>query len=145
MNYIESNSEIQNELLDRFIKYVKIWTESNGEKADQGIIPSEEREFDLAKQLVAELTVMGLQNVQTTENCYTYAFLPASKGCENIPSVCFLAHIDTVEEVTGKNVNPMIHPEYDGTVIDLQCGVQHNPEYDEALAQAAKNRETIIT
>lgn len=145
MNYVTDNSEIQNSLLERFIKYVKIWSESNSEKAEAGVMPSEEREFDLAKQLAAELTVMGLQAVQTTEHCYTYAFLPASNGFENIPAVCFLAHIDTVEEVTGKNVNPMIHPEYDGTVIDLQCGVQHNPEYDEALAQAAKNRETIIT
>lgn len=145
MNYIVEKSKIQDELLDRFIKYVKIWTESNGEKADAGTIPSEQREFNLAKQLVAELTVMGLQDVQTTENCYTYGFLPASKGFEAVPSFCLLAHIDTVEEVTGKDVKPIIYPKYDGAIIDLQCGVRHDPAKDEALALAAKNHETIIT
>ncbi len=145
MNYVTKDSDIQKSLLDRFIKYVKVWTESNSEKADKGIMPSEVREFDLAKQLAAELTVMGLQEVQTTENCYTYAFLPASKGFENIPSFCLLAHIDTVEEVTGKDVKPIIYPSYDGTPIDLQCNVSHNPAKDSALAKAAQNRETIIT
>lgn len=145
MKYIEEKSKIQDELLDRFIKYVKIWTESNGLKADSGKIPSEDREFDLAKQLVAELTVMGLQEVQTTEYCYTYGYLPASKGFEDVPSFCLLAHIDTVEEVTGKGVNPIIYPKYDGAVIDLKCGVRHDPLKDEALALAAKNQETIIT
>lgn len=145
MNYVTKDSDIQKSLLDRFIKYVKVWTESNSEKADKGIIPSEAREFDLAKQLAAELTVMGLQEVQTTENCYTYAFLPATKGYENTPSFCLLAHIDTVEEVTGKDVKPIIYPSYDGTPIDLQCNVSHNPAKDSALAKAAKNKETIIT
>lgn len=145
MNYITKDSDIQKSLLDRFIKYVKIWTESCSEKADKGVMPSENREFDLAKQLVAELTVMGLQEVQTTEYCYTYAFLPATKGYENAPSFCLLAHIDTVEEVTGKDVKPIIYPSYDGTPIDLQCNVCHNPAKDLALQEAAKNRETIIT
>lgn len=145
MNYITDDSKIQGQLLDRFIKYVKTWTESNSEKADSGIIPSEERERDLAKQLAAELTVMGLQDVQITPECYTYAWLPASKGFENKPSFCLLAHIDTVEEVTGKDVKPIIYPKYDGAVIDLQCGVRHDPEEDEALALAGQKRETIIT
>lgn len=145
MNYITDDSKIQGELLDRFIKYVKIWTESNGEKADSGIMPSEERERDLAKQLAAELTVMGLQDVQTTPECYTYAWLPASKGCEKVPPFCLLAHIDTVDEVSGRDVKPIIHPKYDGAVIDLQCGVRHDPSKDAALAEAAEKHETIIT
>lgn len=145
MNYVEKNSEIQEQLLNRFIKYVKIWTESNLEKAEQGIMPSEEREFEFAKQLSAELSVMGLQEVQTTKNCYTYAYLAPSKGFENVPGFCLLAHIDTVDEVSGKNVKPIVYPAYDGTPIDLQCGVCHDPAKDSALAEAAANRETIIT
>lgn len=145
MNYVTKDSDIQKSLLDRFIKYVKIWTESNTHKADEGIIPSEQREFDLAKQLSAELTVMGLQKVQVTENCYTYASLSASKGYEKVPSFCLLAHVDTVEEVTGKDVKPIIHPAYDGTPIDLQCGVRHDPKNDRALFQSAEKKETIIT
>ena len=145
MIYIVDNSDIQASLLDRFIKYVKIWTESCSKNADDGIIPSEKREFDLAKQLAAELTVMGLQNVQTTDNCYTYAFLPASKGYEKVPAFCLLSHIDTVEEVSGKDVKPIIHAEYDGTPIDLLNGVRLDPSEDEHLGEAAKNRETLIT
>lgn len=145
MNYIKKDSDFQQKLLNRFIKYVKIWTESNLEKADKGIIPSEEREFELAKQLSAELTVMGLQEVQVTKDCYTYAYLSPSKGFENVPPFCLLAHIDTVEEVSGKDVKPIIYPSYDGTPIDLQCNVRHDPKKDSALAEAAKNRETIIT
>lgn len=145
MKHVTKNSDIQKSLLERFLKYVKIWTESNGEKADAGVMPSEDRQFDLAKQLVAELTVMGMQDIQTTENCYTYAYLPATKGFESVPPFCLLAHIDTVDEVSGKDVKPMVHPEYDGTPIDLQCGVRHDVLKDEALALAAKNHETIIT
>ena len=145
MNYVTKDSEFQERLLNRFIKYAKIWTESNLEKAEQGIMPSEEHEFDLAKQLSAELTVMGLQEVQITENCYTYAYLAPSKGFENAPSFCLLAHIDTVDEVSGKNVKPIVYPSYDGTLIDLQCNVRHDPKKDFALAQAAEKRETIIT
>ncbi|MBQ5999778.1 MAG: peptidase T [Treponema sp.] len=145
MAYVTKDSDIQKALLDRFIKYVKIWTESDTSKADEGIMPSADREFDFAKQIAAELTVMGLQQVQTTKDCYTYAYLPASKGFENIPSFCLLAHIDTVEEVIGKDVKPIIYAAYDGTPIDLQCGVRHDPKNDSALALAAKNQETIIT
>ena len=57
MKYIEEKSKIQDELLDRFIKYVKIWTESNGLKADSGKIPSEDREFDLAKYRLLNIVI----------------------------------------------------------------------------------------
>lgn len=145
MNYITDNSQAQNELLDRFIKYVKVWTESDGAKADQGIMPSSERERDLAEILCAELKLLGLQEVQTTEACYTYGFLAATPGFENVPSFCVLAHIDTVDEVSGKNVNPIIYPSYDGATIDLKSGISLDPSTDEALFLAGQNRETIIT
>ena len=60
----------KSELLSRFLKYVRIYTTSSSEKADKGIQPSEEREFDLAKILAEEITEIGLTDVQVTEHCY---------------------------------------------------------------------------
>lgn len=145
MVYILSNQDFKQKLLDRFIKYVKIFTESNSKKADDGVMPSNPNEKELANLLKAELSVMGLQQVTLTEDCYVYAYLSASKGFEKTPSICLISHIDTAEDVSGLNVNPIIHPSYDGSLIDLNCGVCHDVKKDSALAKAAENGETIIT
>ena len=145
MKYISENDGLRAALLERFLKYVRVWTESSSQKADAGIIPSEERERDLAQILAAELKALGLQNVCVTDACYTYGVLPASSGFENTPPFCLLAHIDTVEEVTGKDVNPLVHEKYDGKAIALKCGVVLDCKTDEYLALAAEERDTIIT
>ncbi|MGP1457952.1 MAG: peptidase T [Treponema sp.] len=145
MKYISENGELRTALLERFLKYVRVWTESSSEKADAGLIPSEERERDLARILAEEMKAIGMQNVCITDECYTYGALPASSGFENAPPFCLLAHVDTVEEVTGKNVNPLVHENYDGAPIALQCGVTLNCKNDAYLAQAALERDTIIT
>ena len=108
MNYISSDTFAKNELLDRFIKYVKIWTESSEAAADTGKIPSTDRQFDLAEKLSDELILLGLSEVQVTENCYVHGILNASVGLEKVPSMCWLAHLDTVEEVSGKDVKPIV-------------------------------------
>lgn len=143
MNYISENKEYSEKLLNRFIKYVKIWSESSGEKADSGIFPSTPQQWDFARILEKEMKEIGLSDVQVTDSCYVYGRLPANSNSED--SVLFLAHMDTVDEVTGKDVNPQIFENYDGREIKLNCGVIHSPETDEMLAAAAKNRETIIT
>ena len=137
--------ELQSSLLERFLRYVKIWTTSDSALADAGNQPSTPRQFDLAHLLESELQSLGLQNVQVTEKCYVYGFLPGSAGFEKSEPFCLLAHIDTVEEVSGENVNPQIHKNYDGEKITLASGDVLNPENDLALALAAKNHETIIT
>ena len=106
---------IRNSLLNRFIKYVKTCSQSDSNKADEGVIPSTPQQFDMAKILCEELKSLGLENVQTTEHCYTYGFLPANDGDEK--SICLLAHIDTVDEVSGLNVNPQIAEENGDTII----------------------------
>lgn len=145
MNYISSDTFAKNELLDRFIKYVKIWTESNEAAADTGKIPSTDRQFDLAEKLSDELILLGLSEVQVTENCYVHGILNASAGFEKAPSMCWLAHLDTVEEVSGKDVKPIVHTNYDGEAIDLQNGIRLDSHADSYLAQAAAERDTIIT
>ena len=139
---MEDKLNIKNSLLERFLKYVKIWSESDSQKADSGIMPSTSGQNEMASVLCAELKSLGLENVQTTEHCYTYGILPANGSAES--SICLLAHIDTSEEVSGKNVNPKIHKNYSGGKIIL-CGAELDPQKDSALSLAAKNVETIIT
>lgn len=139
---MEDKLNIKDSLLERFLKYVKIWSESDSQKADSGIMPSTSGQNEMASVLCAELKSLGLENVQTTEHCYTYGILPANGSAES--SICLLAHIDTSEEVSGKNVNPKIHKNYSGGKIVL-CGTELDPKKDSALSLAAKNVETIIT
>jgi tripeptide aminopeptidase len=134
MKIFSTNPDLQTTLLNRFVSYAKVWTESSSENADKGIMPSTERQRDFANTLSEELKKIGLKEVQVTEFGYVYGCLPATKGMENAPSFCLLAHMDTVEEVTGKDVKPVIHAAYDGTRIDLQCGVTLDIEEDAYLA-----------
>ena len=68
MNYVFNNNEYKNKLLERFLRYVKIWTESDGAAADNGVFPSTQRQFDLARILDSELNAFGLQEVQVTDD-----------------------------------------------------------------------------
>ena len=108
------NDSLKEKLLERFVKYVQIWSESDSEAADRGIFPSSSRQWDMAKCLEEELKALGLK-VTVTENCYVYAFLEGN--CSDKDSVLFLAHMDTVDEVTGKNVKPVITKEGNDTII----------------------------
>jgi len=136
---------MKNTLLQKFLKYVQIWSTSDSIKADVGIQPSTERQFDFAKVLMQEMKEIGLQNVQITENCYVYGNLPATNGFENVEPFALLAHIDTVEEVSGENVKPQIHQNYNGEKIVLASGDILDSKNDKDLQEAAKNHETIIT
>ena len=146
MNKISENKEYSKRLLDRFVKYVKIWSESDGNAADKGVFPSTERQWDMAKVLESDMKELGLEDVQVTDKCYVYGRIPANcSGDAAKESILFLAHMDTVDEVTGKDVKPQIFENYDGQEIRLKNGVIHSPADDQALAEAAKNHETIIT
>ena len=137
--------ELTSSLLERFLRYVQVWTTSDSNSADNGNQPSTQTQFDLAHILESELKSLGLEDVQITEHCYVYGRLPASKGCEKIEPFCLLAHIDTVEEVSGKDVKPQIHKNYGGEDIVLKSGDILSAQKDLALAESARNHETIIT
>ncbi len=137
--------ELTSSLLERFLRFVQVWTTSDSISADSGNQPSTQRQFDLAHLLESELKSFGLEDVQITPHCYVYGRLPASTSCENLEPFCLLAHIDTVEEVSGENVNPQIHKNYDGKDILLKSGDILSAQNDQSLALSAKNHETIIT
>ena len=136
---------MKKELLNRFTKYVQIWSTSDSEKADSGIQPSTERQFGFAKILESEMKEMGMQDVQTTGHCYVYGSLPATAGLEDKEPLCLIAHMDTVEEGSGENVKPVIHENYSGERIVLDSGDIIEPKCDADLAEAGRNGETIIT
>ncbi len=101
---------------ERLIKYAKVSTASD---PDSGKHPSSERQFDLARLLVDELKKLGIDNAQLDDNCYVYASIPASEGCENAPAIGLIAHVDTSPDFSGEGVNPRIIENYDGEDVVL--------------------------
>ncbi len=112
MNHIYGNKDEENKLLDRFCRYVKIWSESDGKAADAGTFPSTERQWDIAKVLVKELRNLGTRNVYLTDFCYVVAKIDSNivdpEERKKYPTILLMAHMDTVDEVTGENVKPVI-------------------------------------
>ena len=97
--------------LERFLIYVKIHTASS-ENTER--TPTEEREFDLSRVLEKEMKDIGLERVFVDEHAYVYGFLPATPGCEELPCVGFIAHLDTIPDFSGENVCPQLIENYDG-------------------------------
>ena len=87
------NSDFQNKALYRFVKYAKINSQSDGEKADNGIFPSTPQQKDFAKLLVEELKTLGVE-ASIKNECYVYAFIEGTGSKQNEESICLLAHID---------------------------------------------------
>ena len=105
--------------VERLVSYLKIDTES---VPDRDVIPSSEKQFDLAKVLERELREMGVSDVRLDEHCYVYGKLPSNLSGEEkakTPALGLIAHMDTSPSARGKNVNPRIVKNYDGTDIVL--------------------------
>ncbi|MEN8076606.1 peptidase T [Clostridioides difficile] len=104
---------------ERLIKYAKIYTTSDPKSETT---PSTKRQFDLANVLVEEMKEIGIQDVRLDENCYVYGVIPATKGCEDKPSIGLIAHMDTAPAAPGENVNPQIVKNYNGEDLTLLNG-----------------------
>ncbi|WP_039944515.1 peptidase T [Thermicanus aegyptius] len=107
--------ELKQEIVERFFTYVKVDTQSNEEKST---CPSTPGQFTLARMLVDELKKIGMEEVTLDENGYVMATLPANTN-KQIPTIGFLAHLDTSPDFTGAHVNPKIIEHYDGGEILL--------------------------
>jgi tripeptide aminopeptidase len=106
---------VKNELIKRFTSYVKVDTQSDDSSET---CPSTPGQLTLAKMLVDELKAIGMQEVTMDENGYVMATLPSNTE-KSVPTIGFLAHVDTATDFTGKNVNPQIVENYDGNDIVL--------------------------
>ena len=103
-------------LTDRFMRYVKIDTQSDPESNDS---PTTEKQKDLSLILEGEMEAMGLANVESDEFGYVYATIPGNSDKKNIPVICFCSHVDTAPDCSGKHVKPLLHKNYDGADITL--------------------------
>lgn len=118
INMLEN--EIKEVVVNNFINYVKIDTQSDENFSDYNGIettPSSKKQFDLANILKKELSDIGVDEVEVDEFCYVYAVLKASEGV-NAPSITFCAHLDTSPDVSGKDVKPIIR-KYEGKALNF--------------------------
>ncbi len=118
-------------VLDYFLEYVQIDTQSDEAKAGL-ICPTTQKQFHLARKLIADLKEIGLTGEQIRfdeRNCYLYCTLPASPGMEEAPALGFISHMDTSPEISDSDVRPRLVENYDGRDIVL------NKEQDITLSQ----------
>jgi len=104
--YTNFNKSLQ----QRFIKYVKIDTQSD---ASSPTCPSTLKQKNLGKVLVEELQEMGVSDVEMDENGYVYGTIP-SNTTKELPVIFFCSHMDTSPDCSGENVKPIIHDNYQG-------------------------------
>ena len=128
-------------LLDRFISYVIIDTESD---PNSDTTPSSAKQWNLARKLAEELETMGMSDVTIDDNAYIMATLPSNVSHE-VPTIGFVSHFDTTPDFTGKDVKPQIIENYDGgdIVLNAAQNIVLSPDYFDDLIQY--KGQTIIT
>lgn len=113
-------------IVERFLKYVSFDTQS---AEDSNTTPSTDKQFKLAEYLRDELKEIGMTEVEMDENGYVYATLPANTDKE-VPTIGFIAHMDTSPDCSGANIHPRIVKSYDGKdiVLDAEAGLVTSPK-----------------
>jgi len=142
-NYDTINSEYSDELLERFLRYVRIFTTSD-ETLAEAKTPSTSGQWDLLRMLEAELKELGVEDVSLDEKGYLIARLqgnmpPGSK----VDPIGFMAHVDTSADAPGENVRPQVHHPYDGKAIKLKDGITIDPSDFPLLTEY--EGQTVIT
>ena len=129
------------DIINRFIKYVTVDTESN---PNNPAFPSTEKQWELAKILVDELKDIGMEEVDLDKNCYLMATLPSNVDYP-VPTIGFIAHIDTSPDFTGANIKPQIIENYEGNdiVLNKEKNIILSPDYFSDLL--LYKGQTIIT
>ena len=126
---------------ERLLNYVRVHTTSD---ENSGTHPSAEREFDLARQLVEEMKALGMEDAHVDEHCYVYGTLPATPGCEDQHALGLIAHMDTADDASGENVQPVVWENYNGGDVTLPAtGMVMKPSVFPFLT--SMKGETLIT
>jgi tripeptide aminopeptidase len=126
---------------DRFVRYAKIDTQSD---PTSPTCPSTEKQKNLGKLLVEELTAMGIKDAEMDAHGYVYATLPSNTS-KKVPTICFCSHMDTSPDCSGTNVNPVIHKKYNGGDIVLPNDKSQIIKFAEHPALAAQVGNDIVT
>lgn len=123
---------------DRFLKYVRLDTQSN---ENTGVTPSTPGQLVLLKELEKELINLGLEDISLDNKGYLMATLPANTD-KKVPTIGFIAHVDTSPDLTGTDVNPRIVKDYDGKdiMLDPENSVILSPsDFPEMLSHIGKD------
>ncbi len=128
-------------LLDRFLRYVKIDSQSDP-ASDK--TPSTDKQWEIARLLKKELEEIGMQDVEIDDYGYVYATLPANTD-KDVPVIGFIAHYDTTPDYNGSGVNPQIHENYDGgdIILNKEKNMVLSPSYFPELKKF--KGQTLIT
>lgn len=116
---------MKEKVIERLIRYAKIDTQSD---FNSTTTPSTMKQFDLLHALQGELAAIGLTDITLDENGYLFATLEANTD-KDVPTIGFLAHVDTTSDYTGSNVQPQRIDNYDGGAITLANGLVMSPDY----------------
>jgi len=100
---------LKHTVAERFLNYVKVDTQSD---PNSTTFPSTEKQKNLAKILVSELTDMGI-DCELDVYGYVYATIPSNSN-KDVPVICFCSHMDTSPDCSGENVKPIVHTNYNG-------------------------------
>jgi tripeptide aminopeptidase len=130
------------DVVERFLRYVSFDTQSDSESET---VPSTGKQKVLGAALAAELSQIGLQNAHMDDKGYVYAWLPASAGCEGVPCIGLIAHMDTSPDLSGTEVKPRV-VEYQGGDIPLNAekGIAMKAAEFESLAKY-KGQQLVVT
>ncbi|MBP1844057.1 tripeptide aminopeptidase [Rhizobium petrolearium] len=101
---------------DRFLRYVVIDTQSDAKSPTQ---PSTEKQKNLGRLLAEELLAIGVTDAHLDEHGYVYGTIPATTSKNNVPVICFTAHMDTAPDFSGTGVKPQVVKNYQGGDIQL--------------------------
>ncbi|MEC1672480.1 MULTISPECIES: peptidase T [Bacillus] len=132
---------MKEDIIERFTTYVKVDTQSD-ESVDT--CPSTPGQLTLGNMLVEELKSIGIEDAAIDENGYVMATLPSNTD-KDVPTIGFLAHVDTATDFTGKNVNPQIVESYDGKDITLNEKLQVILSPDQFPELSGYKGHTLIT
>ncbi|MEC1611702.1 peptidase T [Bacillus mojavensis] len=132
---------MKEDIIERFTTYVKVDTQSD-ESVDT--CPSTPGQLTLGNMLVEELKSIGMEDAAIDENGYVMATLPSNTD-KDVPTIGFLAHVDTATDFTGKNVNPQIVESYDGKDITLNEKLQVILSPDQFPELSGYKGHTLIT
>ncbi len=128
-------------ILDRFLSYVKIDTQSDEESES---FPSTKKQFDLLNKLKSELNDMNLDDVNLDKWGYLTATLKTNQK-EKMPTIALISHVDTSPDVSGKDVKPLIHKNYNGKDIVINRNENIILKISETPELSKKTGKTIIT
>src|SRR4029077_4431962 len=103
------SAAMSDDLLSRFLRYVGVDTQSD---ETNNTFPSTPGQLVLLKMLKQELSELGAADVQMTRDGYVGASIPANTRKARVPTLAFLAHVDTAPDCSGKNVKPIVHRKY---------------------------------